>query len=98
VEAPQYPTRDKIDIDGPHGNAFHLLGKARVYAKNYNLDPTPIIDEMMAGNYTNLLAVFEYHFDEHATLVTTNGKLRTDVRKRLDEIRTNERLDRISEI
>lgn len=51
-----------IDLDGPEGNAFCLLGYARKYANQLDKDATSICDEMMNGDYNQLLAVFEREF------------------------------------
>jgi len=57
-----------IDLTGPDGNAFVLLGIARSYAKQLRLDPKPITDEMMAGDYEHLLQVFDNHFGDYVIL------------------------------
>jgi hypothetical protein len=58
------PQKDKIEIDltGPDGNAYFLMGTAQRLAKQLGLDSTAIIEEMMAGDYENLLTVMEKHF------------------------------------
>jgi hypothetical protein len=57
-----------IDLTGPDGNAFVLLGIARDFAKLIGIDPKPITDEMMKGDYENLLKVFDRHFGEYVIL------------------------------
>lgn len=39
----------EIDITGPEGNAFSLIGYAKRFAKQLNMDAKAIADEMMAG-------------------------------------------------
>jgi hypothetical protein len=54
-----------IDLTGPSGNAFVLMGHARSFAKQlgYSKDDTDaLIRDMMAGDYENLLQVFDKHF------------------------------------
>lgn len=51
-----------IDITGPDGNAFALMGYARRFAKQLELDSSAIINEMMSGDYENLLKVFDSKF------------------------------------
>ena len=51
-----------IDLDGENGNAFYLLGLARTYAKQLDLDYNKILDEMRAGDYKNLIKVFSKYF------------------------------------
>tara|TARA_X000000368_G_C22999894_1_gene698497 strand:+ start:275 stop:1003 length:729 start_codon:yes stop_codon:yes gene_type:complete len=61
-----------IDISGPDGNAFVLIGYARKFAKQLDLDFKPIKDEMMAGDYDNLLKVFNKNFGNVVDLVGYN--------------------------
>ena len=58
----------EIDITGSQGNAFVILGYARQYAKQLGMDSKPIIDEMMSGDYENLLEVFDKHFGDYVDL------------------------------
>ena len=58
----------EVDLTGPDGNSFVLLGYARLWAKSLGLDPKPIINEMMAGNYEHLLSVLEKHFGNYIIL------------------------------
>lgn len=57
-----------IDLTGPDGNAFVLLGKARTYAKQLGMDPDAIVEEMMAGDYEHLLSVFDREFGSFVIL------------------------------
>ena len=58
----------EIDLTGPQGNAFYLLGTARNLAKQLGLDGKAICDEMMSGDYENLLQVFDKNFGMFVTL------------------------------
>jgi hypothetical protein len=58
----------EIDLTGPNGNAFYLLGTARKLSKQLGLDSEAIQTEMMSGNYENLLKVFDKHFGHFVTL------------------------------
>jgi hypothetical protein len=62
--------RQKIEIDltGPEGNAFVLLGHAEDLAKKTNKDSKAIRKEMMSSNYEHLLKVFEREFGDFVTL------------------------------
>ena len=51
-----------IDLTGPQGNAFVLLGKAKGYARQLGLDGSKIQAEMMRGDYEHLLEVFDKYF------------------------------------
>lgn len=55
-------TTIRINLDGPEGNAFVLLGKALNYAKKLGLDGDKITSEMKSGDYNNLLRVFNENF------------------------------------
>tara|TARA_B110000285_G_scaffold21162_1_gene20503 strand:+ start:731 stop:946 length:216 start_codon:yes stop_codon:yes gene_type:complete len=58
----------EIDLTGPQGNAFYLLGTANNLCKQLGYDSKPVIDDMMAGDYDNLLSVFDKHFGDFVTL------------------------------
>ena len=58
----------EIDLTGPDGNAFVLLGKAKNLAKQLELDGDKIIEEMTSGDYYNLLDVFDENFGSFVTL------------------------------
>ena len=58
----------EIDLTGPEGNAFVLLGKAGQLAKMLGLDGKAIQTEMMDGDYENLIKVFDKHFGHFVTL------------------------------
>lgn len=55
---------DKIEIDltGPQGNAYYLLGLAHRLSKQLDLDYEHIRKEMTSGDYENLISVFDYNF------------------------------------
>ena len=58
----------EIDLTGPDGNAFVLIGTASRLAKQLGLDADGIKTEMMSGDYENLIRVFDKHFGEFVTL------------------------------
>lgn len=51
-----------IDLTGPNGNAYYLLGLARDWSKQLGLDANAISKEMRSGDYENLIQVFDKHF------------------------------------
>jgi hypothetical protein len=57
-----------IDLTGPQGNAFFLLGQAEQYARQLGLDGDAIIAEMQSGNYENLVTVFDRYFGDYVIL------------------------------
>ena len=61
----------EIDLTGPEGNAFVLLGYAKRYAKQLGkngVEAEAIVNEMTSGNYENLLDVFDREFGDYVTL------------------------------
>lgn len=58
----------EIDLTGEQGNAFVLMGIAGRLAKQLNKDKENIIKRMMAGDYENLLKVFEEEFGDYVDL------------------------------
>ena len=52
----------QIDLNGPEGNAFVLLGFAQQWAKDLGKDAKTICDEMRSSDYKNLVKVFEREF------------------------------------
>jgi hypothetical protein len=59
----------EIDLTGPDGNAYALMGYASRFAKQLGRDPKPIIQRMTSADYENLLAVFDEEFGEFVTLL-----------------------------
>ena len=57
-----------IDLTGPDGNAFALLGYATKFAKQLKFDDKKITDEMMSGDYEELLEVFDRYFGDYVIL------------------------------
>lgn len=57
-----------IDLTGPDGNAFVLLGKAKQFARQLGLDGNAITSEMMSGDYENLIEVFDREFGDFVIL------------------------------
>ncbi len=52
----------QIDLNGPEGNAFVLLGFAQQWAKDLGKDAKSISDEMRSSDYKNLVKVFKREF------------------------------------
>ena len=57
-----------VDLTGPEGNAFVLIGYARKWSKQLGLDSKKVEKEMMKGDYENLVNVFDKHFGDFVTL------------------------------
>lgn len=61
-----------INLDGPEGNVFFLIGVARKACRTLGLDTDKVIEEMTAGDYIGALKVFESNFGKYYVLETEN--------------------------
>jgi hypothetical protein len=68
IRTKQPQTKIVIDLTGPDGNAFALMGYAKRLAKQIGIEPQSIIEEMMSGDYENLLEVFDRNFGDFVIL------------------------------
>ena len=57
-----------IDLTGPQGNAFFLIGTATKLARQLDLNEYEVLNEMKSGDYENLLQVFDRYFVSFVTL------------------------------
>jgi hypothetical protein len=57
-----------IDLTGPEGNAFFLIGQASQYARQLGIDKEVVINEMKSGDYENLVQVFDRYFGDYVIL------------------------------
>jgi len=57
-----------IDLTGPDGNAFALIGIAKRLASKLSLDFGTIQKEMTSGDYENLINVFDKAFGDFVIL------------------------------
>ena len=63
-------TKDKfrkrvIDLNGPDGNAFYILGTAKSLCKQIGVGDertTEILDEMRSDDYEHLIQTFDKYF------------------------------------
>lgn len=58
----------EIDLTGPEGNAFVLMGYAQKWAKQLGLDRVEILADMQSGDYDHLISVLEKHFGDYIIL------------------------------
>lgn len=62
----------EIDLTGPQGNAFFLLGTAQKLGKQLGWDQVQIdelINDMMTSDYEHLVQSFDETFGEFVTLL-----------------------------
>jgi hypothetical protein len=64
----QPATEIVIDLTGPEGNAFVLLGYASRLGKQLGLDVATVLGEMRSGDYENLISVFDGYFGDFVIL------------------------------
>tara|TARA_Y100001963_G_C6521912_1_gene327005 strand:+ start:126 stop:341 length:216 start_codon:yes stop_codon:yes gene_type:complete len=57
-----------IDLNGPDGNAFYLLGMARKLSKQIGLDWNEVNDVMTEGTYEELITAFDIYFGDYVDL------------------------------
>ena len=57
-----------IDLTGPQGNAFVLLGYAKQFARQLKLDSNKIVTEMQDSDYEHLVETFDKYFGEFVIL------------------------------
>jgi hypothetical protein len=62
------PTSIEIDLTGPDGNVFSLIGMGRKFCKQMGLDVNTFTNRMMSGDYENAVNVFEEYFGSFVTL------------------------------
>ena len=61
----------EIDLTGPQGNAYYLLGVAKRFGKQLDMSQKYIdnmLERMMSGDYENLINVFDEEFGSVVTL------------------------------
>ena len=58
----------EIDLTGPQGNVFFLIGTAKNLAKQLGLDGKEIQTKMMSSDYENAVNVFDENFGHFVTL------------------------------
>lgn len=71
VEKPQSPKMLEIDLSGPQGNAFYLLGTASKLGRQLGLDKEDIeiiLRQMRFSDYENLINVFDRNFGDFVIL------------------------------
>lgn len=60
-----------IDLTGPQGNAFYLIGTAKKIGRQLGMTPKNIdkmVERMTSGDYEHLLSEFEFEFGSVVTL------------------------------
>jgi hypothetical protein len=63
-----YQAEMVIDLTGPEGNAFVLMGYAREFSRQLCIDSEEVIEKMQSGDYDNLVKVFDEYFGDFVIL------------------------------
>ena len=58
----------EIDLTGPQGNAFFLLGTAMNLARQLGLNSEEVCGKMKEGDYEHLVQTFDNYFGDFVTL------------------------------
>ena len=82
----------EIDLTGPEGNAFVLMGYAKSVCRKLGIDFKPILNEMRESDYTHLLEVFEREFGDYFILYTDSAD---SIKKEIVERQVNNLLPKI---
>lgn len=57
----------EVNLTGPEGNAFVLMGYASRWAKQLGKDKEKILADMRSADYEHLLSVLEREFGDYVT-------------------------------
>lgn len=79
------PRREKpvIDLDGPDGNVFTLIGTGVRLCKQLWKNPDKFREDMMSSDYTHAVRVFAAEFSDYVDLETDNEELIEAVAEKL---------------
>ena len=58
----------EIDLTGPDGNAYAILGLAKRLCRELDIPFKPLMNKMTSGDYENLIKVFDDKFGSFVTL------------------------------
>jgi hypothetical protein len=61
----------EIDLTGPEGNAFYILGVAKKLGYKLGMPAgviNTILSDMRSSTYDHLIEVFEKHFGDHVIM------------------------------
>jgi len=62
IREKQPTTEIVVDLTGPEGNAFVLLGYAKRWSKDLGLTWSEVKEEMTSGDYENLVLTMDKYF------------------------------------
>lgn len=85
-----------IDLSGPDGNVFALIGIVNKNAKALELDGKAIMKEMMSGDYRNAVYVFNREFGSFFDILLPKGMTVQSLKDSYNKTNMNE--DKMEEI
>ena len=56
------PRKQVIDLTGPQGNVYFLMGTAMKLCKELDLDKDVVLSEMQSSDYENAIQTFDKYF------------------------------------
>ena len=56
------PRKTVIDLTGPQGNVYFLMGTAMKLCKELDLDKDMVLSEMQSSDYENAVQTFDKYF------------------------------------
>ena len=56
--------KQTVDLTGPQGNAFYLLGTASKLCKQLEIEDDIILDDMRSADYEQLIDTFDNYFGD----------------------------------
>lgn len=65
--------RRRIDLGGPEGNVFALMGLARTWSKQLGYDTEAILEEMQSSDYRNAVCTMDEHFGSFCDFILPEG-------------------------
>jgi hypothetical protein len=68
IKEKELQTMIEIDLTGPDGNVFNLIGVGGNFCKQLGLDVKEFQTRMTSGNYENAVNVFEEYFGSFVIL------------------------------
>jgi len=67
------PKKIILDLGGPDGNAYYLLGYVKKLSSICCLDAAMVSEQMRSGDYKNLVKVFDTYFGHIVDLILPEG-------------------------
>ena len=68
IKKKKYKGTIEIDLTGPDGNAYAILGLAKRLCRELDIPFKPLMNKMTSGDYENLIKVFDDKFGSFVTL------------------------------